>query len=313
MRDPGPRDVFDGIEAGFDPGTPMTDVPPEILDISDNPDPGESVDSGCEDAEDSGDADAMDAEADPGSPDACSACGDGLDAEFCQSCAGDLALLDVPACLPGACDDQNPCTDDFCDAPGSCRHEDNSAPCGTAKCEDGRFFASVACSGGSCPVLEGESCDDWNECTEDRCEPAKGCIHEPVSRVCTPARCQDGVHFAEAACDQGECPAKMGVKCDDGNPCTDDGCEDAAGCTHTNNTVPCAPAACDGTTFLPAAACTGGVCPKTDGIPCDDGNPCTDDRCDTGPGCLHDPNTAPCDDKDPCTANDRCSRRMRSR
>jgi hypothetical protein len=91
--------------------------------------------------------------------------------------------------------------------------------------------------------------------------------------------------------------------CDDENPCTQDVCEGAGGCSHT---------ALDGGECVDGDACTvgdhceDGVCA---GLPivCDDANPCTDDTCDGFGGCQAAFNQAPCDDGDPCTVADLCS------
>src|SRR5262249_9203639 len=95
--------------------------------------------------------------------------------------------------------------------------------------------------------------------------------------------------------------------CDDGNPCTAEGCDPAVGCIHAYSLArtfcdpPCFLGACDdggrcvkvfnksnGTpcpgvdgqcTLAAGAACENGICTsvnKPDGTPCDDGNPCTD-------------------------------------
>ncbi len=50
-------------------------------------------------------------------------------------------------------------------------------------------------------------------------------------------------------------PPACAPGCDDGNPCTDDACDLANGCTHTNNTAPC-----NAGGFCTADACKGGAC-----------------------------------------------------
>ena len=90
--------------------------------------------------------------------------------------------------------------------------------------------------------------------------------------------------------------------CSDTNPCTNDVCSGAAGCTFPPNTKPCS----DGNLCTTNDACAGGICTGTTGT-CDDGNPCTDDpACDTAKGCLHSANVLACDDGDGCTMNDAC-------
>ena len=73
------------------------------------------------------------------------------------------------------------------------------------------------------------------------------------------------------------CPAA----CNDGNPCTTDGCNAVSGCVHTNNTGPCAT----------------------------DGNPCTTDVCDGTGACTHPnvPAGSSCDDGLFCDGTDTCN------
>ena len=91
--------------------------------------------------------------------------------------------------------------------------------------------------------------------------------------------------------------------CDDGDPCTEDACEPATGCTHAPVDGPCD----DGDACTTGDACAAGDCLATGGLGCDDLNPCTDDACDPQLGCTAAPNTAPCDDASACTIGDACA------
>src|SRR6185369_9066281 len=108
---------------------------------------------------------------------------------------------------------------------------------------------------------------------------------------------------------------------------TDDFCNGAGICAHTNNTAPCDDGSfCNGTD-----TCGGGTCGHTGdpctgnptcsarcdeaadscnlpaGAPCHvDDNPCTDDVCDGSGTCTAAPNTDECDDGLFCTTADRC-------
>ena len=93
------------------------------------------------------------------------------------------------------------------------------------------------------------------------------------------------------------------TECDDGNPCTDDLCIPATGCSNTANTNPCD----DGNACTTGDICANSVCAGPTPVVCNDGNACTDDSCDPQTGCKATPNTAPCDDGDPCTENDICT------
>ncbi len=174
----------------------------------------------------------------------------------------------VPACLPIGCDDGNVCT-------------------------VGDQCVTGACTG--TPL----DCDDGNVCTDDACDPAAGCTHANNN-----AACDDGdACTTNDACSGGACIGGAAPNCDDSNPCTDDSCDPALGCTHANNAAPCD----DGDVCTTNDACSGGACVGGAAPNCDDNNGCTDDSCDPVAGCLHTNNTAPCNDADPCTTNDACS------
>lgn len=91
-----------------------------------------------------------------------------------------------------------------------------------ASCEEG------LCVGGE-PVL----CDDGNPCTSDSCDPLVGCMHFANAVECAPARCQEGTFYPTASCSEKACPSQVGESCDDGNECTDDGCDPLDGCLHS--------------------------------------------------------------------------------
>ena len=90
--------------------------------------------------------------------------------------------------------------------------------------------------------------------------------------------------------------------CDDDNPCTDDACLGAEGCSYT----PLTEGEClDGDACTIGDHCEAGVCLGAP-IDCDDEDPCTDDICDGLGGCDFLSNHASCDDGDPCTVSDGC-------
>ena len=105
------------------------------------------------------------------------------------------------------------------------------------------------------------SCGDGNGCTVDTCIGGQACAfaQRPNGSVCGEgSQCDDGV----ATCQGGQCVRESALACDDGNACTDDGCDDVTGCSHEQKG-------------------------------CDDGNPCTTDSCNPDDpdddGCVHDP------------------------
>ncbi len=193
------------------------------------------------------------------------------------------------------CDDANLCTDDSCNPATGCVHTNNSAPC-----NDGNACTTNdACSGGLCVGGPALNCDDSNPCTDDSCNPATGCVNSNNT-----APCSDGnACTTNDACSGGLCAGGPALNCDDSNPCTDDSCNPATGCVHTNNTAPCD----DGSACTTNDTCSGGLCVGGPAPNCDDSNPCTDDSCNPATGCVHTNNTASCDDGDLCTAADACS------
>lgn len=81
---------------------------------------------------------------------------------------------------PLICDDNNVCTDDWCEPSQGCMHGWNQAacddgdPCTTQdRCREGK------CVGG--PPLD---CDDQDPCTQDICVHGIGCQHPPVPEIC---------------------------------------------------------------------------------------------------------------------------------
>lgn len=177
------------------------------------------------------------------------------------------------------CNDNNPCTVDVCDEGKGCIHEPiTGGKCiGKNKCDVGE------CNEGKCVVYQGKACDDGNLCTNDICDPEKGCIHEALTGpICDD---QDACTI-EDRCEEGVCKG-IPLNCDDGNICTSDGCDKSIGCFHDIAVNPC---------------CEGGV------AICDDSNPCTNDECDPVTfECKPVFNNSACDDSDPCTVADMCN------
>ena len=206
--------------------------------------------------------------------------------DFCQ--AG--------SCISGAplaCDDNNDCTDDVCEA-GLCEH----APA-VASCDDQNLCTlDDTCTDGQCQGGEILDCDDGNVCTTDSCNPALGCTHNANGNLCDDGdACTIGDACADSACNG------LGIlNCDDGNPCTDDSCAADMGCLHAFNELPCS----DGNSCTAADICIAGICIGTKFVSCDDDNPCTDDSCSPLVGCSHDNNESSCEDGDLCSTGDLC-------
>ncbi len=156
-----------------------------------------------------------------------------------------------------------------------------------------------ACLDGKCVVTladDASPCDDNDACTTgDACLDAK-CVGVAKS-------CDDGLPCTTDGCTGGAC-THLGnaLVCDDGNPCTTDACDGTSGCVHTNNTEPCS----DGSVCTVEDACAGGACKGGASVQCADGDPCTDDGCDPVTGCTFSTNSAPCSDNNACTSQDLC-------
>jgi hypothetical protein len=129
-----------------------------------------------------------------------------------QTCEGGSCGL-----INTVCDDNNPCTKNYCDLlTGDCKSDVvltcDWAGCNEAleqdpACSDGNKCTSDGCASGQC-VYASFVCDDYNPCTTDTCDPIIGCIFTAVPN------CQG-------------CQAD--TDCHDGNYCTIDTCENATG------------------------------------------------------------------------------------
>ncbi len=243
------------------------------------------------------------------------------------------------------CADDNPCTEDFCEAGAGCVHVNTKLTC-----QDGdACTVGDACLDGACVPGPAKSCDDSNPCTGDSCDPQTGCVHQLLT-----ADCDDGNPCTTGdQCVNGVCTGLAVVDCDDGNPCTKDLCLPGGGCSNVSIPGPCddgdgctlgdscqngqcqsgAPKLCDdgnGCTadtcvggsclFAPADGdcddlnactqgdtCINGECAGLEGVECEDDNPCTSEYCDPVMGCVFSTNTYPCDDGNPCTTGDQCA------
>ncbi|MBP7127069.1 hypothetical protein KBD49_11965 [Myxococcota bacterium] len=138
------------------------------------------------------------------------------------------------ACRPGVpavCDDRNPCTFDACERPWGCVFSPMEGPCSDGNaCTEGDRCVQGACLPGP-PVV----CDDRNPCTDDQCDPARGCRF-----VANTLPCDDGDPCTEGdRCVQGTCRPGLPRSCDDQVLCTLDGCDPQAGCFHRLNLRDC--------------------------------------------------------------------------
>ncbi|MFW5740435.1 MAG: hypothetical protein ACOC1F_08720, partial [Myxococcota bacterium] len=207
-------------------------------------------------------------------------CGDG---DFCngaETCIAGVCVDDTPL----SCDDDNPCTSDYCEPTTGCHH-------GITACSDGN-----ACTVGSCDpelgcVFSTINCDDNDACTVDTCDPASGCWHDALG-------CDDGDLCTTDTCDASTGCYHAAKLCSDGNACTLDTCDPQTGqCAFP----PKVDELCnDGELCTVDDRCdAGGFCVGTV-VNTDDDNPCTVDACDSSAGVTHEP----ADAGTPCSVGD---------
>jgi len=181
-------------------------------------------------------------------------------------------------------------------------------PCLTGTCPAGACCLEDGCekrTPANCrPAAEGDYQGDNVECVPGLCVVGACCNGIVCSRetrfICE--RLEFGVYKGDGTNCVGPnpCPCTDNMQCDDGNACTDNTCDPAAGCVYS-------PITCDD-----GNACINDNCDPATGcvhspITCDDRNVCTDDSCDRDSGCVNTNNTNACaDDGNPCT-NDICN------
>ena len=212
---------------------------------------------------------------------------DGVDCD-----AGDPCL--VGACEAGVCvvvDDLCPCHEDL-DCP------DDGDPCnGVLRCDTSASPHACVIDAASVVVCPSEGDGD---CRWQACQPDSGACGWETATDGAPCA-MDPCHV-DGACQAGACVGTP-IPCDDGDPCTSDGCDPQTGaCVHAHVEAACD----DGQACTEEDRCSDGVCAGAP-VDCDDLNSCTFDACDPETGaCEHVPVSSTCDDGDPCTLGDAC-------
>lgn len=182
---------------------------------------------------------------------------------------------------PLSCDDGNSCTADSCDPVSGCINK--AVQPGSSCATDGDECTDDICNSAGVCTHAAKTCDDHNECTENKCIPSSGCSFQPLSPSASCA--SDGDACTSDFCDGHGACTHLGINCDDSNECTTDSCIPTSGCDHKPRTgaacasdgKACTTDVCDGT----------GMCTHPD-ISCNDGNECTDDTCNPNTGvCAH--------------------------
>lgn len=195
-------------------------------------------------------------------------------------CSG-AAQCDSGYCVDGVCC-TTPCNGvcQACDLSGNgtCITVPDQTPCPDSDLCDG----TEVCLSGQC--LDGQplDCTNNNPCTVDYCDPALGCMHDPLldGAPCPNGNPCDG----DETCLRGNCAVGDPKDCDDHNLCTEDFCDPASGCGHSmlEDGTGCGGGLCG------SGVCSMGECMLTDPEMCDDGDPCTEDWCEPDSGCLHE-------------------------
>ncbi|HEX2879555.1 MAG TPA: MYXO-CTERM sorting domain-containing protein [Polyangiaceae bacterium] len=160
--------------------------------------------------------------ADPGTP-----CDDGNQCTIATTCdeTGTCGGGDKSDGLP--CDDGNPCTKDtMCNA-GECGSGSTSS--GESCDRDGNLCTQDQCVEMECMPGGPLNCDDGKVCTDDICDPQKGCGHSNNTATCNDGNpCTTGDRCQAGSCEAGgnatsgtPCGSSGNTDCD--NPDTCDG------------------------------------------------------------------------------------------
>jgi len=230
--------------------------------------------------------------------------GDVPDVESIDS-TGDSTVR--PECLTSQdCDDYNPCTENTCRWDRTCVF----LPLSGLPCDDGNpcTTADVCLDDGTCAGPDPLECVDSDQCTQDDCDPAEGCVFPPAADG---LGCDDGdLCTTGDQCLEGECLG-LAPTCHDGDDCTADSCSpDTGDCQFlSQSNYPCD----DGNACTNGDICQEGICIPGVPVDCTDADPCTIDDClelptDQGGGCTHEPDVGlACDDANVCTQDDQCN------
>ncbi len=221
------------------------------------------------------------------------ACDDGDACSVGEACLGNQCKSGETA----NCADNNPCTTEACDPKKGCTFAPATSGCD----DDNACISADQCQGGVCQGGSATLCNDNNTCTDDSCDPAKGCVYAPLNGIA----CTDGnACTLEDTCIKGKCKIGGVDPCDDGKPCTQDSCDWQTGCLH----LPMNGNVCDdGDKCSSGDLCAKGQCLPGTAVDCDDHNACTKDGCFSAIGCKNEPlNAIPCDDGDKCKGGETC-------
>ena len=235
-------------------------------------------------------------------------------------CLYDLQCSDASACTldicedlscvhqPLNCDDNNSCTSDSCAADIGCQHVKVPGCCHVDNdCGDNNLCTYEWCQNGACQYADYTGCVDANPCTTDTCQPALGCVFEPLPNCClVAADCDDDNACTYQWCEGNTCQAQN-ISCSDQNPCTTDACDPVSGCFFKPIPGCClGNADCNDGNACTEDWCSNKLC-KHKAIACLDVDICTSNLCDPDVGCIYPPIPGCCHDDTECADMDPCT------
>ena len=210
-----------GVDLDCDDDNPCTvDICNKIFYYADADDPGQILETQCTHVA------AEVYNQTPGS------CDDG------DACNGALDQCVQGQCVPAGgeeleCDDNVPCTSDFCDPEAGCVHEADDSACG-----DGFTCTIDACDvdKGCTHTPDAAACDDGNPCTDEVCDAETGCVTSPsaeaICSCCTIGGCNDPTIFEAVTEAYPECTTAWSGLC-------------AAQANNVGGQEACGPTVCD--------------------------------------------------------------------
>jgi hypothetical protein len=177
-----------------------------------------------------------------------------------------------------------------CESDVDCLAMKGKTPCNVPQCQDKVCKLTLR--------KEHEKCDNpldpSGDCEEASCSADGQCVKAPIKdkTLC-------GVGKCGKLCKAGQCVTATSEDYEDGNPCTNDFCDQGQAVEHTPITD-LGKSCDDGNACTTGDSCVAGTC-QGQAQSCDDNIPCTTDTCTKGQGCVHTPVTSKCDDGNPCT------------
>lgn len=204
---------------------------------------------------------------------------DGAPCSDANACTGDETTNDPKfvqdRCIKGKCEggqpkvcvSQNPCVALSCDPTATVATPGLPLGCGNpvelidTACDDGNActLEEVCAAGAVCTGKAAPDCNDNNECTQDACEPTKGCVYLARSGAC-----DDGdACTVNDLCDLAKCKGQP-RDCNDENICTVDSCDATqnpeTGCVYSVGENNCGSfASCQQVGEVPKCVFTGGA------------------------------------------------------